>query len=147
MWFTFQNIEEKKNMPSRTGKTFDGYVVTGIKKGFDGAEDTEYTKVIFDTQVITVIEKGVTRRGQSLVQFLQKACKPGDTLVIKSERDGKFWRWASIENRAEAKPSYTPLSETEAEYLREKQESSFPSDAQPWNAPAEESSSVEERPF
>ena len=121
MWLVFEGIEEKKDMVSRQGKKFDGWVIHGTKKGFQDSPDEPYTKTIFDNQSITVVEKGVVRRGQSLLQFLQKAVKPGDTLSITSERDGKFWRWTKIENRSVANPSYEPLTDEQAEQLRSAQ--------------------------
>ena len=105
-------------MVSRQGKKFDGWVIHGTKKGFQETPDEPYTKTIFDNQSITVVEKGVVRRGQSLLQFLQKAVKPGDTLSIQSERDGKFWRWTKIENRSQENPSYEPLTDEQADLLR-----------------------------
>ena len=121
MWLVFEGIEEKKDMVSRQGKKFDGWVIHGTKKGFQETPDEPYTKTIFDNQSITVVEKGVVRRGQSLLQFLQKAVKPGDTLSIQSERDGKFWRWTKIENRSQEKPSYEPLTDEQADLLRSAQ--------------------------
>lgn len=121
MWITFQGIEEKKGIPSRNGGTYDAWVMTGIKRGFNDAPDEPYTKVLFDTTTVAVKEKGVTRPGQSLLQFLQKACNAGDTLVVKSEREGKFWRWSVIENRSGVKPSYTPLTDEQAEAIIAKQ--------------------------
>lgn len=118
MWLVFEGIEEKKDMVSRQGKKFDGWVIHGTKKGFQETPDEPYTKTIFDNQSITVVEKGVVRRGQSLLQFLQKAVKPGDTLSIQSERDGKFWRWTKIENRSQENPSYEPLTDEQADLLR-----------------------------
>ena len=117
MWLVFEGIEEKKDMVSRQGKKFDGWVIHGTKKGFQETPDEPYTKTIFDNQSITVVEKGVVRRGQSLLQFLQKAVKPGDTLSIQSERDGKFWRWTKIENRSQENPSYEPLTDEQADLL------------------------------
>ena len=121
MWLVFEGIEEKKDMVSRQGKKFDGWVIHGTKKGFQETPDEPYTKTIFDNQSITVVEKGVVRRGQSLLQFLQKAVKPGDTLSIRSERDGKFWRWTKIENRSQENPSYEPLTDEQADLLRSAQ--------------------------
>lgn len=121
MWLVFEGIEEKKDMVSRQGKKFDGWVIHGTKKGFQETPDEPYTKTIFDNQSITVVEKGVVRRGQSLLQFLQKAVKPGDTLSIQSERDGKFWRWTKIENRSQENPSYEPLTDEQADMLRSAQ--------------------------
>ena len=121
MWLVFEGIEEKKDMVSRQGKKFDGWVIHGTKTGFQETPDEPYTKTIFDNQSITVVEKGVVRRGQSLLQFLQKAVKPGDTLSIQSERDGKFWRWTKIENRSQENPSYEPLTDEQADLLRSAQ--------------------------
>ena len=121
MWLVFEGIEEKKDMVSRQGKKFDGWVIHGTKMGFQETPDEPYTKTIFDNQSITVVEKGVVRRGQSLLQFLQKAVKPGDTLSIQSERDGKFWRWTKIENRSQENPSYEPLTDEQADLLRSAQ--------------------------
>ena len=121
MWLVFEGIEEKKDMVSRQGKKFDGWVIHGTKRGFQETPDEPYTKTIFDNQSITVVEKGVVRRGQSLLQFLQKAVKPGDTLSIQSERDGKFWRWTKIENRSQENPSYEPLTDEQADMLRSAQ--------------------------
>ena len=118
MWLEFEKLEEKKGMVGRSGKKFDGWVLHGTKKGFQEDPDAPYTKTIFDNQVITVVEKGVTRRNQSLLQYLQKAVKPGDTLKITSERDGKFWRWSKIENRSSEQPTYEPLTDEQADYLR-----------------------------
>lgn len=121
MWITFQSIEEKKNIPSRNGKTYDAWILSGIKRGYDGEPDAPYEKIIFPETAVAVREKGVVRRNQSLLQYLQKACKPGDTLIIKSEKDGKFWRVVSIENRNDNVPSYEPLTDEQAAMLREKQ--------------------------
>lgn len=118
MWFTFEKIEERKGLVGKSGKPYDAWVVSGTKRGFQDSPDSPYEKTIFDNNVVTVVEKGVTRRGQSLLQFFQKAVKPGDTLSITSERDGKFWRWAKIENIAKSVPTYEPLSDEEAEKLR-----------------------------
>lgn len=142
MWLTFESIEEKKNMPARNGKTYDAWVLSGIKRGYEGSPDEPWSKVIFPQTAVAIREKGVLRRNQSLLQYLQKACKPGDTLIIKSEKDGKFWRIVSIENRNENVPTYEPLTDEQAAVLREKQEmnekSELPSfitgheDSTPW---------------
>lgn len=123
MWLAFEKLEEKKNMVSRNGKTFDGWVIHGIKKGYQETPDEPYTKTIFPNQTITVVEQGINRHGQSLLQFIQKAVKPGDTLSITSERDGKFWRWTKIENRSVALPTYEPLTGDQADQLRTMQAS------------------------
>jgi len=115
MILVFESIEEVKDKISRQGKRYDCWIVRGKKKGFEGAPDMPYEKTIFPTDTITVLEQGISRPGCSLLQFLQKACKPGDSLTIKSERDGKFWRWANIQ-KYEGRggfggdlPTYEPL--------------------------------------
>lgn len=113
MIFLFDSVEQIKDRVSRQGKRYDCWVVKGKKKGFDGAPDLPYEKTIFETDTITVIEQGITRPGCSLLQFLQKACVPGDSLTVVSERDGKFWRWASIQKYtgkgSKPIPTYEPL--------------------------------------
>lgn len=110
MWIVFDSITRHDDLvSSKTGNTYTGYVLKGTKKGFQGEPDAPYEKVFFDTQATTVIEKGVSRPGKSVVQFFQKACKPGDTIIIKNERDGKNWRIVSVENIAGKVPTYEPL--------------------------------------
>ena len=111
MWIIYQGVEERKGVLSQSGKPYDCWVMSGIKKGFgQNDEDKPYEKVLFDSTAITVIEKGLNRNGMSLLQFLQKACKPGDLLVVKSERDRNgIWRWTQIENKTVDLPTYEPL--------------------------------------
>ena len=114
MILRFDSVEQVTDRISRGGKRYDCWVVKGLKKGFDGAPDVPYEKTIFETDTITVFEQGVTRPGCSLLQYLQKACKQGDSLTVKSERDGKFWRWTSIskyERQGDGRklPTYEPL--------------------------------------
>ena len=111
MWIIFDKIEERNDLVSKAGKNYTGFILSGTKKGFEGTADEPYEKVFFDTQTATVIEKGVSRPGKSIVQFFQKACKAGDMLVIRNEKDGKNWRIVSIENISGKKPSYEPLPE------------------------------------
>lgn len=122
MWFIFDKIEERKGLKGRSGKEYDAFVVCGTKKGFQGEPDSPYEKTIFPNTPVTVIEKGVTRPNQSLVQYFQKACHPGDTIIITSEREGRFWRWAKVENRSTSNVlSYEPLTDEEAERIRKSQ--------------------------
>ena len=114
MILIFESIEEKKDMVSREGKRYDCWHLKGKKRGFEGAPDLPYSRTIFPTDTITVIEQGITRPGCSLLQFLQKACNPGDSLTVKSEKDGKYWRWASITKfipGGRPLPTYEPLPE------------------------------------
>lgn len=113
MWVKFDNIEFKKGIVSKSGNTFDAWVATGTKQGFQDEPDKPWEKYFFDNQATTIVERGMLRPGCSIVQFLQKGVKPGDTISIKSERDGKFWRITSMENVANQKPTYEPLPEEE----------------------------------
>jgi len=100
-------------------------VMKGIKKGYDNAPDEPYEKVFFDNSATTVIEKGVARPGISIVQFLQKACKPGDTICIKNVRKQGRWELESIENKTTSKGGfavdYEPLSNEEAALMQSQQ--------------------------
>ena len=112
MWVIYQGIEERKNMVSQAGNKFDCFVLQGIKKGYNGEPDKPYEKILFPNTTITVIERGLLRNGMSLLQFLQKACKPGDLLIVKSERDRNgTWRWTQIEKKDDSMPTYEPLSD------------------------------------
>ncbi len=119
MWFVFDSLEEKKGCVGRSGKVFDAWILKGTKKGYEDTPDAPYEKTIFDTSVTSITEKGIHRDGISVLQYFQKQAKKGDTFVIKSERDGKFWRWAHIEKLGEqkAKPEYTPLTDEQAEAI------------------------------
>lgn len=114
MWLNFSGVEYKTDLKNRDGKQYSGWVITGTRRGFDGAEDTDWSRVIFENTPVTVIEQGIHRAGQSLLQFLQKACQPGDLLVIKSVRKGTRWEIATIENRSiNNKLEYNPLTTEE----------------------------------
>lgn len=115
MWLIFNELEERKGMMSKAGKPFDAFIVKGMKKGFNDEPDTPYEKVIFDTSTVAVTEKGIYRDNLSLLQYFQKQAKPGDSFFIKSERDGKFWRWAHIEKVGDRapKPTYEPLTDAD----------------------------------
>lgn len=129
MYLIFDKLEEKKNQIGRSGKPFDCFIVHGKRKGFQDAPDTPYTKTIFDTSTVTVVEKGINRPGCSLLQYFQKAVKPGDVLKIVSERDGKFWRWASITKWGEGRtlPTYEPLDDF-TDYSNSKPQEDLPWD-------------------
>lgn len=131
MWFKFENIEEKHDLVGQSGKKYSGFVVTGMKKGFQGEPDTPYQKTLFSNQAITVIERGITRPGQSVVQFFQKAAQPGDMFDIKSEREGKFWRWISIAKLEDNNPTYEPLTDEQVKAYEMVQAASRPQYAQP----------------
>ena len=122
MWIDFKSIEYRKDIKSKAGNTFDGYILSGNKRGYqDDPDDPNWEKVLFDSQAVTVIERGVARPNQSLVGYLQTVCKEGDLLALKSEKRGRFWEITTIENLSENKPQYTPLTEEEFDKLRAQQ--------------------------
>lgn len=131
MWLKFDSIDYRENLEGQSGKKYSAWVVSGTKKGFKGEPDQPYTKVLFENQTITVIERGITRPGQSVVQFFQKAAKPGDVFDIKSERDGKFWKWITITKLEDNNPTYTPLTDEEVQRIQAQQAMSRPQYQQP----------------
>lgn len=122
-WITFERLEYDPAMVSRTtGKTYAGYRLQGIKRGYGNMPDAPYEKVLFDNTTATVIEKGVKRPGMSVIEFIKKAVQPGDTIDMKQQRRGQFWEITTIENITNKTPTYEPLSDSEAERLRLSQE-------------------------
>jgi hypothetical protein len=116
-WIKFEKIEFKDNLKSKAGTPYSAHVLTGIKKGYDGAPDEPYQKTLFENVPTTVIESGVERPGISIVSFFSKGCLPGDTVIIKNVRRAKGWEIASVENlrlsRGPAAKEYTPLTDDE----------------------------------
>jgi hypothetical protein len=147
MWITFDSIEYNPKCTSRNGKTFAGWVAKGTKKGFDDEPDSPWEKVFFDNNATTIIERGISRPGCSIVEFLQKACKKGDTLVIRNERDGKFWRVVSMQNISMDKPSYTPLTEAEVATMQASQATEVAHDALKQSAQATPEEGSESMPW
>lgn len=129
MWFVFDNIEHRNDLKGQSGRTYSAYVVTGTRRGFNGEPDMPYQKVLFPNQSCTIIERGIPRPGMSIVQFFEKAVTPGETLSIKSERDGKFWKWDTISKMEETLPTYEPLTEEEIQRYRQSNSSSASSPA------------------
>jgi hypothetical protein len=116
-WINFESLEFKNDLKSeRTGKTFSAYILKGQKRIF-GEDATEpWERMIFENTPVTVIEKGVARPNQSLLQFIQKACNPGDLLVIKFIRKNRGWEISSIENRTSNRRgalTYEPITDEE----------------------------------
>lgn len=111
MWVKFEDIKFVEGMMSKDGKSYSGWVASGIKKGYGEEPDKEWQKTFFDNSTCTIIEKGILRPGLSIVQFLQRGVKPGDTVEIKSEKDGRFWRIVSMENISNRVAEYTPLTD------------------------------------
>ena len=80
-----------------------------------------YEKILFDNTATTVIEKGIERPNCSIVQFFQKACSPGDIVIMKFvRRGGNMWDIASVEKLGESRnlPTYEPLTEEQAKALK-----------------------------
>lgn len=121
MWFIFDSIELKHDLVSRAGRTFTGYVLKGERKGYDKDPNTPYEKILFENTATTVIEKGIERPNCSIVQFFQKACSPGDIVIMKFvRRGGNMWDIASVEKLDESRnlPTYEPLTEEQEKALK-----------------------------
>lgn len=121
MWFIFDSIELKHDLVSRAGRTFTGYVLKGERKGYDKDPNTPYEKILFENTATTVIEKGIERPNCSIVQFFQKACSPGDIVIMKFvRRGGNMWDIASVEKLGESRdlPTYEPLTEEQEKALK-----------------------------
>jgi hypothetical protein len=112
-WITFKSIEFKDDLVSKAGAPYSAYVLKAVKRGFEGEEDAPYEKILFEGRPVTVIEEGVARPGISVVQFFQKACKPGDLVIMRNVRKGKNWELDSVElggkGRSKA-ADYVPLT-------------------------------------
>lgn len=123
MWLTFNSIEYKPNLVSpKTGKEYSAYIVKGMKQKFPmGSGEEEWQRTFFDTTTATIIEQGINRPNKSVVQFFQKAVRPGDKVEIKSEKAGAFWEIVSLENitnKGREVPTYEPLSPEELESIK-----------------------------
>lgn len=121
MWFIFDSIELKHDLVSRAGRTFTGYVLKGERKGYDKDPNTPYEKILFENTATTVIEKGIERPNCSIVQFFQKACSPGDIVIMKFvRRGGNMWDITSVEKLGESRdlPTYEPLTEEQEKALK-----------------------------
>ena len=112
-WITFDSIEFKDNLVSKAGTPFSAYILKGTKRGFAGEEDKPFEKILFEGRPVTVIEQGIARPGISVVQFFQKACKPGDLVIMKSIRKGTRWELESVEKgrTSGGAADYVPLTE------------------------------------
>lgn len=112
-WITFKEIEFKDDLVSKAGNPYAAYVLTGTKRGFAGDKDEPFEKILFEGQPVTVIEKGIRRPGISVVQFFQKACKPGDLVIMRSVRKGTRWELESVElgRNSSGAADYVPLTE------------------------------------
>lgn len=123
MWLTFNSIEYKSNLISaKTGKEYSAYIVKGMKQKYPaGTGEEPWERTFFDTSTATIIEQGINRPNKSIVQFFQKAVRPGDRVEIKSEKSGLFWEISSLENitnKGREVPTYEPLSPEELESIK-----------------------------
>ena len=100
MWLIFDSIEHRTDLESRKGTTYSGYVLSGLKKGYDTEPDEPYSKILFDGTIVTVIQ-GASKVQMDLVEFFQQ-CNKDDLVVIKQEKAGaEKWNWkiTEVENR------------------------------------------------
>lgn len=128
MWFIYDKIEFKDDLVSRAGKRYSGWLLQGEKKGFNGEPNQPWQKTLFESTAATVIEKGIDRPNCSVVQFFQKACQPGDTVIITQERrvgTANMWDIVSVQKLGDNAPlpTYEPLTEEQLqqETLKSKQ--------------------------
>lgn len=124
MWVIYESME-KKELTSKAGKPYVAWSFEGTKKGMKskGEPDTPYQRSFFDNQLVTVIEKGVVRPNVPVVQFIQKACKPGDQIELKFDRSGTMPVLTTVRNMSDDVPVYEPLSDEEATQLLASQNS------------------------
>jgi len=141
MWIKFDSIEFKKGLTAKSGRKYDAWLMKGMKKGFNDEPDTPYEKTFFDNTTTSVVEKGVTRPGISIVSFLRNGCEPGDTLALSFSKSGtrRNLDVETIRNITKDRTSggaaeYTPLSDSEASnvaFVRDNQNMSG-SETPPW---------------
>lgn len=119
MWFQFETLAFEEGRVSRTGTKYNAWVLRGKRKGFSGEPDTPYEKVVFENTTGTVIEKGINRPDCSVLQFFQKAVKPGDIVKIKYVRNGQRWEFGTLEKLNDAaNPTYEPLTDEQVNNIK-----------------------------
>ena len=119
MWFQFDTLAFEEGRTSRTGTKYNAWVLRGKRKGFKGEPDTPYEKVVFENTTGTVIEKGINRPDCSVLQFFQKAVKPGDIVKIKYVRNGQRWEFGTLEKLNDAaNPTYEPLTDEQVSSIK-----------------------------
>ena len=74
-------------------------MLTATKKVYKG-DDEPYSKIIFDNTQVKIIDRNGTATMMAH-EFFQ-ACQPGDLVDMKNEKDGDFWKIASLENKTRA---------------------------------------------
>lgn len=131
MWLTFNSIEYKPNLVSpKTGKEYSAHIVRGTKQKYPmGSGEEPWERTFFDTSTATIIEQGISRPNKSVVQFFQKAVRPGDKVDVKSEKVGPYWEITSLENitnKGREVPTYEPLSPEEIQEIKNMTQQPFP---------------------
>lgn len=86
---------ERGGRESRNGNVLTGLLVTGIKKGYRDAPDTDWEKFLYDFNAAEHIAK--------LEEF-----GVGSTVKIQMERDGNFWNIVDIAIWGSGGGSYSP---------------------------------------
>lgn len=128
MWFTFESITEEKGLKSeKTGKTYDAWILKGIKKGFDGEKDEPYEKMFFGNSTTTIVEFGMERPNCGIVEFFLKGVNPGETVILRNVRVGKNWEVMAIERTGKRSDGslapYEPLKPGDVSSIQEAEES------------------------
>lgn len=125
MWLKFDSIEFKKGLTAKSGRKYDAWLLKGMKKGFNDEPDTPYEKTFFDNTTVSVIEKGVTRPGISIVSFLRNGCEPGDTLALQFSKQGvrrnldvETIRNITKDSSSGTAQKYVPLPDDDAEDIK-----------------------------
>lgn len=141
MWIIYESCNLEEMVGKISGKKYTAYALRGMKKGFGDAPDTPYLKPVFENQACSVKEQGVWRDGISIVQYLNKACKPGELLELRFDRSGPPpFDILSIEKKVlgqtnpEDLPTYEPLTPEQAAAMRTQQQQTEAT--QPVQAPA-----------
>ena len=119
MWLKFDEIKFETGLTARSGNKYDAWILKGVKKGVGDTPDEDYQKILFDNSTCTVIEHGIERHNMPVVQFFQKAVKPGDLVAMKYSRKGKLPELNSVENLSnKGANEYVPLTAEQAAELK-----------------------------
>lgn len=81
-WIKITSIKNVKKV-SKAGQEYEAVEVTGMKKGYNGAPDEEWSKLLFPWRDEEIIEAF-------------RAIGVGNTADVKQQRVGKFWEIQSV---------------------------------------------------
>jgi hypothetical protein len=98
MWLEYDNCEFRSDLKSRKGDTYSAYVLSGTKRGWKEAPDEPWSKTIFENTFVTVIDRKGT--AEMVVNEFFDMCEPGDLIDVKQTKEGDFWKFVSLENKA-----------------------------------------------